>query len=138
MYLVDEEVRDLLDSQAAEIERLREAVKIIDDGTVEDLVAKLGEAELKLVHLRKKYDAKKVKVARLKEALRWRKWPDERPENSQSCFIFLPNGGIDVFYYDGGVWHCGKDVYTDATSFNWLPIPSCPQRQEGQAGGEEK
>jgi hypothetical protein len=96
---------------------------VLSDEALNDLVAesplvRVGEGIGRLVSIG--YLAQEV-ISR-REALRWRKYPDEKPELKQRCLIrFLANGKyshqfIAVFCADGtwGSWR---------TPTEWRPLP---------------
>jgi len=57
----------------------------------------------------------------LKDALRWRKWPEERPNDRQWCLV-IENG---VIFLD--CWHEEENEWAEADDADditrWLPIP---------------
>jgi hypothetical protein len=89
--------------------------------------AKLMTGEIKAVE----------ECLRLQESLRWRKWPEERPEKEGQYIVsYTPQESfkshLRPMLFIEGKWNLQDTV----TVNNWLPIPSCPQRQEDDKEGE--
>ena len=87
----------------------------------------LKKLETRLIDLSAECDELKTKLEKANEKLRWRKWPDERPEDEASVIF---DGG--VFEYmersvdsEGDMW---GDEYGNAYDCEagdlWLPIPN--------------
>lgn len=76
------------------------------------------------------------KINELAEAARWRKWPEEKPEQPMVVWLITDGGATGSGYFDGKEIHDGNDGWNGyATRWtHWRPIGELP-KQEG--GGDE-
>lgn len=71
-------------------------------------------------------------VDQLEEALRWRKFSEEKPEHHQWILVFCPNHsqfttGVDLRRWDDG---CKFDVEEQELYDKWMPLPSAPKEDD--------
>ena len=73
-------------------------------------------------------DAKDKEIAELKEAQRWRKFSEEKPEEKQWILVYYgyENNGcrIDLRRWDIG---CKFDVDVQEMYTKWMPLPKEPK-----------
>lgn len=73
-------------------------------------------------------DEKDKEIAELKESQRWRKFPDEKPEEGVEVLV---TNGIDCGISDwcGDYWNndpfCGYTVCDNVIA--WMPLPKAPE-----------
>lgn len=71
-----------------------------------------------------------IEIAELKEELRWRKFPDEKPKEKQWILVYYgyENNGcrIDLRRWDEG---CKFDVEFQELYTHWMPLPSAPKEE---------
>ena len=76
-------------------------------------------------------DEKDKEIAELEEERRWRKFPDEKPNEKQWILVYYgyENNGcrIDLRRWDKG---CKYDVEIQELYTHWLPLPSAPKEEE--------
>jgi len=84
-----------------------------DDGSIQDDVLALKVPEL---------------VAELREAVRWRKWPVEKPNRDTRYLTLDKFGDVECDLYENGKWYSDENValiefdHSDEIA-GWLPIP---------------
>lgn len=71
-------------------------------------------------------------IAELKDALRWRKFSEEKPEHHQWILVFYPNHsqfttGVELRRWDDG---CKFDVEEQELYDKWMPLPSAPKEDD--------
>lgn len=73
--------------------------------------------------------------------LRWRKWPEEKPQDKEKCVVFTDNSTIDTCSFDGpnDEWiyynYCchyessygGKFRELEGKVTHWLPLSALPK-----------
>ena len=74
----------------------------------------------------RKDEADKV-IEELKEERRWRKFPDEKPEEDTWCIVFH-DGEIDSDHYMRFAYNnkCDFALYGNEVT-HWMPLPSAPK-----------
>ena len=88
--------------------------------TYADLDRMFNEAEEKLA-------TALAENERLREQLRWRKWPDEKPEDQQDCIVaFEPAGEFGAANFRDREWLVGWDAEGKDPTF-WMPLPTPPE-----------
>jgi hypothetical protein len=85
--------------------------------------------ELKSAHHKERHEYIKM-VAELKEERRWRKFPDEKPnEKMEGQDFIVSNGFYSVVCEWRGYWNnepfCGDKNYDEVKY--WMPLPSAPE-----------
>lgn len=67
-----------------------------------------------------------TEIAKLKEAQRWRKFSEEKPEKDQWCLVYH-EGEIDADHYtDHCNNHCRFVMYGNYVT-HWMPLPKEPE-----------
>lgn len=68
--------------------------------------------------------------AELKEEHRWRKFPDEKPEEDTWCIVFH-DGEIDSDHYTRFAFNkkCDFTLYGYEVT-HWMPLPSAPEEDK--------
>jgi hypothetical protein len=69
-------------------------------------------------------------VDRLEDALRWRKYPEEKPENDGSDYLVINYAGdIAILFYstEHGLW-CSANIMGVDGIIYWLPIPPLEEK----------
>ena len=71
-------------------------------------------------------------IKNLKNAQRWRKFSEEKPEHHQWILVFYPNHsqfttGVEVRRWDDG---CKFDVEEQELYDKWMPLPSAPKEDD--------
>lgn len=56
------------------------------------------------------------RIEELELQLRWRKWPEEKPEVVNKYWVWATIGGFQSAHYDGKRWNRAGVTW-------WLPIP---------------
>ena len=69
----------------------------------------------------------KARIAELEEERRWRKFPDEKPEEDTWCIVFH-EGEIDSDHYTRFAYNnkCDFALYGNEVT-HWMPLPSAPK-----------
>jgi hypothetical protein len=71
-------------------------------------------------------DKMATEIAKLKEAQRWRKFIEEKPEKDQWCLVYH-EGEIDADHYtDHCNNHCRFVMYGNYVT-HWMPLPKEPE-----------
>ena len=68
----------------------------------------------------------------LEEERRWRKFPDEKPEEWATIFVRFSDGFYDLAVYmsNGQGWDIGDGLYHKPEEVShWMPLPSAPKEQ---------
>jgi hypothetical protein len=68
--------------------------------------------------------------AELREATRWRKFPDEKPEEWDTVIVRFGDGFYDIAVYmsNGQGWDIGDGLYHKSEEVtHWMPLPSAPK-----------
>jgi hypothetical protein len=73
-------------------------------------------------------------LVKLKENLRWRKWPEEKPEDTEDCLMMSSPQTIAIGFHDGQTWcqyheccsYNGEYKYSDQVT-HWLPLSTLPE-----------
>ena len=74
----------------------------------------------------------KERIAELKEERRWRKFPDEKPEEWDTVIVRIGDGFYDLAVYlsNGQGWDIGDGLYHKSEEVtHWMPLPSAPKEQ---------
>ena len=74
----------------------------------------------------------KARIAELKEERRWRKFPDEKPEEWDTVIVRIGDGFYDLAVYlsNGQGWDIGDGLYHKSEEVShWMPLPSAPKEQ---------
>lgn len=69
----------------------------------------------------------KARIAELEEERRWRKFPDEKPEEWSTVVVRLSDGFYDLAVYlsNGQGWDIGDGTYHKPEEVShWMPLPS--------------
>ena len=77
-------------------------------------------------------DEKDKEIAELKEERRWRKFPDEKPEEWDTVIVRIGDGFYDLAVYlsNGQGWDIGDGLYHKSEEVShWMPLPSAPNEQ---------
>ena len=77
-------------------------------------------------------DEKDKEIAELKEERRWRKFPDEKPEEWDTVVVRFSDGFYDLAVYlsNGQGWDIGDGLYHKSEEVShWMPLPSAPNEQ---------
>jgi hypothetical protein len=71
----------------------------------------------------------KARIAELEEERRWRKFPDEKPEEDTWCIVFH-DGEIDSDHYTRFAYNnkCDFALYGNEVT-HWMPLPSAPKEE---------
>ena len=72
----------------------------------------------------------KARIAELEEERRWRKFPDEKPEEWDTVVVRFSGGFYDLAVYlsNGQGWDIGDGLYHKPEEVtHWMPIPSAPK-----------
>jgi len=115
------EQRDALASKSAEVQSLHDAIVIVNQGLVER-VKLAEEAAAKLVT---DYEEMWSDNTDLREQLRWRSWPDEKPEIGAMILWDKDYPSVYKWTADHPALFMGKD-----TVRSWLPIPPDTDQQD--------
>ena len=72
----------------------------------------------------------KARIAELEEERRWRKFPDEKPEEDTWCIVFH-DGEIDSDHYTRFAYNnkCDFALYGNEVT-HWMPLPSAPKEEK--------
>ncbi len=71
--------------------------------------------------------------AELKEERRWRKFPDEKPEEWDTVVVRFSDRFYDLAVYlsNGQGWDIGDGLYHKSEEVShWMPLPSAPKEGE--------
>ena len=74
----------------------------------------------------------KARIAELEEERRWRKFPDEKPEEWETVIVRFGDGFYDLAVYmsTGQGWDNGDGRYHKSEEVShWMPLPSDPKEQ---------
>ena len=74
----------------------------------------------------------KARIAELEEERRWRKFPDEKPEEWDTVVVRFGDGFYDLAVYmsNGQGWDIGDGLYHKSEEVShWMPLPSAPKEQ---------
>ena len=77
-------------------------------------------------------EADKV-IAELKEAQRWRKFPNEKPEEWDTVIVRIGDGFyyLAVYLSNGQGWDIGDGTYHKPEEVtHWMPLPSAPKEDK--------
>lgn len=69
----------------------------------------------------------------LEEERRWRKFPDEKPEEWATVVVKFSDGFYDLAVYlsNGQGWDIGDGLYHKSEEVTrWLPLPSAPKEEK--------
>lgn len=75
----------------------------------------------------------KQRIAELEEERRWRKFPEEKPEEWATVVVRLSNGFYDLAVYmsNGQGWDIGDGLYHKSEEVtHWMPLPLAPKEEE--------
>jgi hypothetical protein len=75
----------------------------------------------------------KERIAELEEERRWRKFPDEKPEEWDTVIVRIGDGFYDLAVYmsNGQGWDIGDGTYHKPEEVtHWMPLPSAPKEGE--------
>jgi hypothetical protein len=75
----------------------------------------------------------KARIAELEEERRWRKFPDEKPEEWDTVIVRFGDGFYDLAVYmsNGQGWDIGDGRYHKSEEVShWMPLPSAPKEEE--------
>ena len=75
---------------------------------------------------------KDKEIESLKNAQRWRKFSEEKPEHHQWILVFYPNHsqfttGVELRRWDDG---CKYDVEVQEIYDKWMPLPKAPEEEK--------
>ncbi len=101
-----------------------EADKVIAD-LEESHKKEVGQLLMEIVGL-------KARIAELEEERRWRKFPDEKPEEWDTVVVRFSNGFYDLAVYlsNGQGWDIGDGLYHKSEEVShWMPLPSAPKEK---------
>lgn len=57
-----------------------------------------------------------------RDALRWRKFPEEKPEVGQSVIAESPGAPTRVLRFDGNEWSTGMGFVSAVSVSKWIPL----------------
>ena len=68
-----------------------------------------------------------------RDMLRWRKWPEERPEEPMTVWLCTDGGATGSGYFDGKEIHDGNNGWNGHVTrwTHWRPIGNLPEGSEG-------
>lgn len=75
----------------------------------------------------------KARIAELEEERRWRKFPDEKPEEWATVVVKFSDGFYDLAVYmsNGQGWDIGDGLYHKSEEVTrWMPLPLEPKEDE--------
>ena len=75
----------------------------------------------------------KARIAELEEERRWRKFPDEKPEEWDTVVVRFGDGFYDLAVYmsNGQGWDIGDGLYHKSEEVShWMPLPSAPKEDK--------
>lgn len=75
----------------------------------------------------------KARIAELEEERRWRKFPDEKPEEWDTVVVRFSGGLYDLAVYlsNGQGWDIGDGLYHKSEEVShWMPLPSAPKEEK--------
>jgi regulator of replication initiation timing len=75
----------------------------------------------------------KARIAELEEERRWRKFPDEKPEEWDTVIVRFGDGFYDLAVYmsNGQGWDIGDGRYHKSEEVShWMPMPSAPREEK--------
>lgn len=91
---------------------------------------------IELHHLHPSHDDElsrlKARIAELEEERRWRKFPDEKPEEWATVVVIFSDGFYDLAVYmsNGQGWNIGDGLYHKSEEVtHWMPLPSAPKEE---------
>ena len=92
---------------------------------------------IELHHLHPSHDDEvsrlKARIAELEEERRWRKFPDEKPEEWETVVVRFSDGFYDLAVYlsNGQGWDIGDGTYHKPEEVShWMPMPSAPKEEK--------
>ena len=71
-----------------------------------------------------------MEIAEMEEERRWRKFPDEKPEEWDTVIVRIGDGFYDLAVYlsNGQGWDIGDGTYHKPEEVtHWMPLPSAPK-----------
>jgi len=74
-----------------------------------------------------------MEIAELEEERRWRKFPDEKPEEWDTVIVRIGDGFYDLAVYlsNGQGWDIGDGTYHKSEEVtHWMPLPSAPNEEK--------
>lgn len=74
----------------------------------------------------------KARIAELEEERRWRKFPDEKPNDKQVVLVHGDDWFETAIYHDDGSIDFGDDIHFSniiETPY-WMPVPSAPKEEK--------
>ena len=72
-------------------------------------------------------------ISHLEEERRWRKFPDEKPEEWETVIVRFGDGFYDLAVYmsNGQGWDIGDGRYHKSEEVShWMPLPSAPKEEK--------
>ena len=79
------------------------------------------------------YDRINSRIAELEEERRWRKFPDEKPEEWETVVVRFSDGFYDLAVYlsNGQGWDIGDGLYHKSEEVtHWMPLPPAPKEDK--------
>ena len=89
-------------------------------------------AELEESH-KKEVEQLLMEIVKLKEERRWRKFPDEKPEEWATVVVIFSDGFYDLAVYlsNGQGWDIGDGRYHESEEVtHWMPLPAAPKEDK--------
>lgn len=74
-----------------------------------------------------------MEIVKLEDERRWRKFPDEKPEEWATVIVRFGDGFYDLAVYmsNGQGWDIGDGLYHKSEEVtHWMPLPSAPKEGE--------
>jgi hypothetical protein len=108
-------------------ENLRlERERVEQNSIIETCANELEELSLHEVE----WDLAKARIKELEESQRWRKFPDEKPEEDTWCIVFH-DGEIDSDHYIRFTFNkkCDFALYGYEVT-HWMPLPAAPKEDK--------
>lgn len=123
-----EQACDVLDGVVRLKERIAELEKLNHD--LCERVTENDEIRLhweEIEQTRAENERMKARIAELEEERRWRKFPDEKPEEWATVVVKFSDGFYDLAVYmsNGQGWDIGDGLYHKPEEVtHWMPLPS--------------
>ena len=71
-------------------------------------------------------------INHLEEERRWRKFPDENPEDWETVVVRMSDGFYDIAAYmsNGQGWYFGEGYHKPEDVTHWMPLPKAPEEEK--------
>ena len=99
-------------------------IRAYEEKEADNVIADLEESH------KKEVEQLLMEIVKLKEERRWRKFPDEKPEEWDTVVVRLSDGFYDLAVYlsNGQGWDIGDGLYHKSEEVShWMPLPSAPK-----------